>query len=485
MCKKVKIILTVICVLMLFCVLSVSAFAEKGITSISKAKEIDLNTNVSSYSDRAPHEIADEDYFKIAVPQRGVISLTITHENLGNSSTFANLRIEDETGKTIYAASDKNNESEKTGPRVGVPAGTYYINVAGFSDSYVEYNLRVNYSAANDWEQYPNNDLSIANPIETGIKYYGSLTSNNSTDKDCFKFELADDGSISVTINHKYVDENNSFADITVFSYDGTDTANHLSFKSRLKNETVTSDTVNLRAGVYYLKITDYEGYNMEYSFTVNYKDEVVTQTVLPVPTQAATQAHRPAPTQKATVSAVDVTVIPAPTEKRTVAATYETLPEITVPENGEENENVNIYNNFIYVVVDSEIVICGYNGEKTHERIPEEIENKPVTGVAANAFADSKLQVLEIPACIKKFGEKALESKNGKIKIKCDKGSAAEKYAVDNNLEFEYIYDTEKSKEQEKDDYEILKLIIIFAGIIIIIILIMIILILKKRNRI
>ena len=61
-----------------------------------------------------------------------------------------------------------------------------------------------------------------------------------------------------------------------------------------------------------------------------------------------------------------------------------------------------------------------------------------------------SSLKSIELPSSVTKFGKDALKSHYGNPKIKCEEGSAAEKYALDNKIEFEYVYDNADSESEK-----------------------------------
>ena len=110
--------------------------------------------------------------------------------------------------------------------------------------------------------------MGSAMPIDMSKTYYGSLTDN---DTDTFSFNLSKDGYVSITFNHAYSDGTSTFANITVYSYDGTNSYDHITLSSKKQSETVTSAKQKLSSGKYYLKVAEYSGSGKEYNFTVNF----------------------------------------------------------------------------------------------------------------------------------------------------------------------------------------------------------------------
>ncbi|WP_455931570.1 hypothetical protein, partial [Priestia aryabhattai] len=60
--------------------------------------------------------------------------------------------------------------------QVGLPKGTYYIQIEDSSDAYDKpYEIKVGFTASNNYEKEFNNNLTNANTINLNQTYKGSL----------------------------------------------------------------------------------------------------------------------------------------------------------------------------------------------------------------------------------------------------------------------------------------------------------------------
>ena len=107
----------------------------------------------------------------------------------------------------------------------------------------------------------------------------------------------------------------------------------------------------------------------------------------------------------------------------------------------------------FEYIKENGGITIIKYNGSSTSVQIPNLIEQTPVTKIAENAFAETKiksviipsscveidwfafygcfsLSTVYIPACVDAIGYGAFDSCSKSMTIYCEDGSYAQKYA-------------------------------------------------------
>lgn len=276
--KKFKMMLSLILVMSFFTFFSVCAVGVEtdGNGGMGQAAKISVNSTVTGSMDdvTASHD-TDVDYYKFIIDNDGYVSITIDHRYVASDSLYARIYLRNSSDTQIMYLSSLYENTTKTSGKIGLKAGVYYVSVEGIWGTSGEYNLTVNYTAADDWEKEFNDQITTADEIDINQTYYGSLAtisySYYNYDTDYFKFEIPSDGYITVTINHKYSDSTSTFAKLEVLSYDGTDTSKYLSFSSGLQNENVTSLRTGLSAGVYYMKIEQSSGSHREYNFKVNF----------------------------------------------------------------------------------------------------------------------------------------------------------------------------------------------------------------------
>ncbi len=118
---------------------------------------------------------------------------------------------------------------------------------------------------------------------------------------------------------------------------------------------------------------------------------------------------------------------------------------EITLTYDGQSVKfNIEIIQNIDYIEngsgEDTEITITGKGEEESKDIIiPDNINNKPVTGIGDGAFKDcDDLDSIEIPDSVTDIADNAFEGSEDTIII-CNPGSKAEEYAKDHDMS--YIY--------------------------------------------
>ena len=109
----------------------------------------------------------------------------LNHEYIEHNGTYWNVCLYSQDGSEMYTMGVNGDITSQRSCRVGLPAGTYYVKVReGTFHSDVNYNLRVNYVAADFWEREDNDnrnasDSISANKSVTGlslIHIYSSIT---------------------------------------------------------------------------------------------------------------------------------------------------------------------------------------------------------------------------------------------------------------------------------------------------------------------
>ena len=234
--------------------------------SIDTADSIATNKSVTG----SLHKNSDSDYFKFSLGSDGYISLTLNHNYIDSGGNYWNIRLfKGSDGALLEEFNYQGNVSSQRSCRVGLPKGTYYVEVRDatwYSD--VDYNLRVNYVAASYWETEANNSISTADNISPNVSVTGCLIKSNDTDY--YKFSTGSNGYISLTLNHTYIDSGGNYWRIRL--YRGTDTTLIEEFNYQGNITSQKSCRIGLPKGTYYIEVSDATWHsNFDYNLRVNY----------------------------------------------------------------------------------------------------------------------------------------------------------------------------------------------------------------------
>lgn len=258
--------ITAVCMAAFLCVPALAAVEAEENDSIETANAISVNSEVSGSISKS----SDVDWFVFQIPEDGVISLTFDHDYVDSSSYY--------WGTYFFTSENKqlsgwrwagNTMSAKTAGNIGVAAGTYYLRVT--DDSYYSaenYRFTVNYTQSDSWEKEFNETIVTANTIPVNTKISGSMMT--SSDVDWYKFELPEDGTISLTFEHDYVDSSSYYWSTYFYTNENKQLSGWRWAGNAVSAR--TGGSIGLAAGTYYLRVVDDSYYSSAvYSFTVNY----------------------------------------------------------------------------------------------------------------------------------------------------------------------------------------------------------------------
>ncbi len=219
------------------------------------------------------HEDKDDHYI-FTLTEPGYINVDLSyafHEDELNQDRVFVLNLTDAEGEDMAVRSGSCRESSDTNTglsirKIGLDPGTYYLKiwsnwVEETADNY--YQLKVDFTPADDYETEYNNDFGSADPIILDKDYFAQTMVMN--DKDYFKFELPEDGKISIETDAEgpcviaFEIRNNREEQISDWSQG-----------SEEESVKATSDEIELRKGSYYL-ITN-GGESVPYTFRVKYE---------------------------------------------------------------------------------------------------------------------------------------------------------------------------------------------------------------------
>ena len=183
-----------ICLFLLIAVLGVSLqiSAENGENdSALTATTIIPNSSVTAELSSA----SDIDFYSFSLEQAGTVELSFFVEGAYNSGVAWIVRLMDCNEQVILEKGVKGGAQGAvyTSPKIGLAAETYYIEVRKSvmgSYSALEYRLSVDFSRSSCWERERNGTFADSTAIESGVCYYGLLSSYN--DVDIYSFCLTD-----------------------------------------------------------------------------------------------------------------------------------------------------------------------------------------------------------------------------------------------------------------------------------------------------
>ncbi len=207
----------------------------------------------------------DEDLYKIQLPQDGNITVTFQNDYTGNGVNCWKVTFYD-AGMNEYATWDYygNNTSEHTSDTMGVVSGTYYIIVKGsITPSTAHYRIKYNYSANNSWEKEFNNTYSNANQIGIGTYINGNLM--NYSDEDFYKFQLTQNGYISLSFQNGFTGDSVHRWRVTLYDSNMNESTNWTFYGDDASEH--TTDAIGVKSGTYYLKVEPTTTYS-----SANYK---------------------------------------------------------------------------------------------------------------------------------------------------------------------------------------------------------------------
>lgn len=232
----------------------------------------------------------DRDWYEFSLAKDGYINLYFEHGQVNSTDAYWQLHLYRDDGSTYYDGGSRSwsvsGESSLTTCDIGLPAGTYYLRVAPYASyrwSSNTYNFTINYIETDVWEKETNNDKYSANRIDTGINYYGTISSEN--DKDWYAFDLASPGVLDVSFSHTQVESSDAYWNLYLYRDDGSTYYDGSSNYWQVPgDEGLTTSDIGLPAGTYYLRISPYASYrwtSRSYNFTINYTPSNAWETEL------------------------------------------------------------------------------------------------------------------------------------------------------------------------------------------------------------
>ncbi|WHY61527.1 cell wall-binding repeat-containing protein [Cytobacillus firmus] len=228
--------------------------------TFEKSAKIDVN---KTYSAKLA-DYGDEDYYQFTITEPGNITLQL--KQTSGASWYATILTANGDSLEDFSTNYSSGASGVTNNSVGLPKGTYYINIENYSDGYkVPYSFTIKYTKSNNYEKEMNNTIAAANQINVNADYKGAL--QDSGDLDYYKFTLAAPGQVELKMDQKpgvawegkLMNEKGE-----IFTYFSTDYGTYANGAASYRT--------GLPAGTYYFLIDHYsDAQDEEYKFNVQY----------------------------------------------------------------------------------------------------------------------------------------------------------------------------------------------------------------------
>lgn len=120
-------------------------------------------------------------------------------------------------------------------------------------------------------EKEPNDDINMANNIETNVRYSGNLKDED--DVDYYKIQIEKKGKIVLNFKHPKIDKDYELWNVCL---QGTDESKKINMNVTGEAADIISNTIRVAPGTYYVRISQYSSeYSSEkYTFVVNFDEE-------------------------------------------------------------------------------------------------------------------------------------------------------------------------------------------------------------------
>jgi len=202
----------------------------------------------------------DYDNYKFTLSSPGYVNIIFDHDfQLG----YWQIVLKDSQLNSIATVNAEENITRTKGYDLGLPAGTYYLEVSGYQvydNVDANYRFKITYNRATNWETENNGSSTTANNLTLGQVKNGctvatsvspySLMGAYYVDNDYYKFTLPRRTTIDVNFNHDYTGSSYFYYDIIIYDINSNEVSAMYDFHNLTNKRAVT-----LNAGTYFLKI--------------------------------------------------------------------------------------------------------------------------------------------------------------------------------------------------------------------------------------
>jgi hypothetical protein len=201
-----------------------------------------------------------EDWYKVKLNKAGMMRVNLSAPYV--DKYFAAdpwcLELRNSANRKLWFGFRPNMNGSRTMFVMGLPAGTYYLNLYSSSVPNVTYSLTVGFNEGGNWELEPANDfMSSANALALGKtkcgSVYGCLDMGSNTDLDWYRLNVPSAGKYNV----RFGAEANTEVPSPWYLLDLYDGRGNWLWNTSCDGDgwARTVATLNLNAGTYYLKV--------------------------------------------------------------------------------------------------------------------------------------------------------------------------------------------------------------------------------------
>ncbi|MED3946250.1 hypothetical protein [Priestia aryabhattai] len=187
--------------ILLLVIVSFGFFGVKPIfthAAISNAVQVELN---KAYNGKLQQGKNEDDFYKFSLPSDGNVTLSVKQRD-GVTWEAKILNSKREVFQSLQTDDSELIEGNASA-EVGLPKGTYYIEISSYDySSYDErYEFKVGFASSNNYEKEFNNSLATANIMNVNQTYKGNLS--DSEDVDVYKITVPSDGNITLSMKQQ------------------------------------------------------------------------------------------------------------------------------------------------------------------------------------------------------------------------------------------------------------------------------------------
>lgn len=232
-----------------------SAF-EKEIND-SKETADSLKTGKTLYASSSQRTDGyDHDWFVFELLEDSCIDLSFNHEDLAFPQVGWNIKILSQNDEIICDFTSKLADTIIETGTIGLRAGVYYVKVENVSVIATTYSLKLKADKAVNHEFELNDTPETAIDLPENIAMGGSLADRLlSLDKDYYKFNVTEDGSLDITFSHEALEGDKNGWNIRVLMEENGEYREVVKKISTWNSAECTIKNLGLAKGEYYIVI--------------------------------------------------------------------------------------------------------------------------------------------------------------------------------------------------------------------------------------
>lgn len=215
-----------------------------------------VKTNTEYYGTTRNGYRYEKDYYRFQLEADGVVQPVFQNPLQGTQSSYWVFSLYNAAYSEIYRSSIYGNYTSMEMPKIGLPAGTYYVKINSSEEfsaaTFDVYSYSIHYEKADNWETEFNDGFQTADPLEIGAVRYGTTTKGYSYDEDYFTFTVSKTGAYRCQMETPYMGGTGSCWRMTLF--DGA--YKKITSIYIYGNQTVHTLDCALAPGTYYIQVS-------------------------------------------------------------------------------------------------------------------------------------------------------------------------------------------------------------------------------------